>query len=123
MQTTKKLTPGRIVLYVLLILFAGSSFFQWFPSRGLFSDNWDQLSWFGKTTDYLWHLVLPMIAMAVGSFTAMTFLTKNSFLDEIRKQYVVAARAKGLNEKDDVDRLNDRNLADAIGPALGKPAR
>jgi microcin C transport system permease protein len=90
--------PGFLFAVLLLILFAGSSFWQIFPSRGLFSDNWDQLSLFGKITDYLWHLVLPMIAMAVGSFTAMTFLTKNSFLDEIRKQYVVAARAKGLNE-------------------------
>jgi microcin C transport system permease protein len=90
--------PGFLFAVLLLILFAGSSFFHWFPSRGLYSDNWDQLSFFGKVTDYLWHLVLPMIAMAVGSFTAMTFLTKNSFLDEIRKQYVVAARAKGLTE-------------------------
>lgn len=90
--------PGFLFAVLLLILFAGSSFFQWFPSRGLFSDNWDQLSLFGKITDYLWHLTLPIIAMAVGSFTAMTFLTKNSFLDEIRKQYVVAARAKGLTE-------------------------
>jgi microcin C transport system permease protein len=90
--------PGFLFAVLLLILFAGSSFFQWFPSRGLFSDNWDQLTFFGKITDYLWHLVLPMIAMAIGSFTAMTFLTKNSFLDEIRKQYVVAARAKGLTE-------------------------
>ena len=89
--------PGFLFAVLLLILFAGSSFVQWFPSRGLFSDNWDQLSMFGKITDYLWHLVLPMTAMAVGSFTAMTFLTKNSFLDEIRKQYVVAARAKGLS--------------------------
>jgi microcin C transport system permease protein len=91
--------PGFLFAVLLLILFAGSSFFQWFPSRGLFSDNWDQLSMFGKMRDYFWHLTLPMIAMAVGSFTAMTFLTKNSFLDEIRKQYVVAARAKGLNER------------------------
>ncbi len=90
--------PGFLFAVLLLILFAGSSFVQWFPSRGLFSDNWDQLSWFGKMVDYFWHLTLPIIAMAVGSFTAMTFLTKNSFLDEIRKQYVVAARAKGLNE-------------------------
>ncbi len=90
--------PGFLFAVLLLILFAGSSFLQWFPSRGLFSDNWDQLSSFGKVKDYFWHLTLPMIAMAVGSFTAMTFLTKNSFLDEIRKQYVVAARAKGLNE-------------------------
>ena len=90
--------PGFLFAVLLLILFAGSSFLQWFPSRGLFSDNWDQLSSFGKIKDYFWHLTLPMFAMAVGSFTAMTFLTKNSFLDEIRKQYVVAARAKGLNE-------------------------
>ena len=90
--------PGFLFAVLLLILFAGSSFYHWFPSRGLFSDNWDQLSYFGKAKDYLWHLVLPMTAMAVGSFTAMTFLTKNSFLDEIRKQYVVAARAKGLTE-------------------------
>ena len=81
-----------------LILFAGCSFFQWFPSRGLTSDNWDQLSLVGKIADYLWHLVLPLIAMALGAFTTMTFLTKNSFLDEIRKQYVMTARAKGLTE-------------------------
>lgn len=90
--------PGFLFAVLLLILFAGSSFFQWFPSRGLFSDNWDELSFIGKVGDYMWHLALPIIAMAIGSFTAMTFLTKNSFLDEIRKQYVVAARAKGLNE-------------------------
>ena len=90
--------PGFLFAVLLLILFAGSSFFQWFPSRGLFSDNWDDLSLFGKIRDYFWHLTLPMIAMAIGSFTTMTFLTKNSFLDEIRKQYVVAARAKGLSE-------------------------
>ncbi|MFN0218543.1 MAG: microcin C ABC transporter permease YejB [Hyphomicrobium sp.] len=90
--------PGFLFAVLLLILFAGSSFLQIFPSRGLFSDNWDELSFFGKIADYAWHMTLPIIAMAVGSFTAMTFLTKNSFLDEIRKQYVVAARAKGLNE-------------------------
>lgn len=90
--------PGFLFAVLLLILFAGSSFFQWFPSRGLFSDNWDELSWWGKITDYAWHMTLPLIAMAIGSFTTMTFLTKNSFLDEIRKQYVVAARAKGLSE-------------------------
>ena len=90
--------PGFLFAILLLILFAGSSFFQWFPSRGLFSDNWNELSWFGKITDYFWHLTLPLIAMAVSSFTVTTFLTKNSFLDEIRKQYVVAARAKGLSE-------------------------
>jgi microcin C transport system permease protein len=90
--------PGFLVAVLLLILFAGSSFFQWFPSRGLTSENWDQLSLLGKVADYFWHLTLPLIAIALGAFTTMTFLTKNSFLDEIRKQYVTTARAKGLNE-------------------------
>jgi len=92
--------PGFLVAVLLLILFAGSSFYQWFPSRGLTSDDWDQLSLVGKVIDYFWHLTLPIIAMALGSFTAMTFLTKNSFLDEIRKQYVITARSKGLGERD-----------------------
>jgi len=92
--------PGFLVAVLLLILFAGSSFFQWFPSRGLTSDNWDELTLGGKVVDYFWHLVLPMIAMALGSFTTMAFLTKNSFLDEIRKQYVMTARAKGLSERE-----------------------
>lgn len=92
--------PGFLFAVLLLVLFAGSSFFQWFPSRGLGSENWDQLSFFGKVVDYIWHLTLPLIALAVGAFTTTTFLTKNSFLDEIRKQYVVTARAKGLAERD-----------------------
>jgi microcin C transport system permease protein len=91
--------PGFLFAVLLLILFAGSSFFQWFPSRGLTSDNWSQLSLAGKVVDYFWHLTLPMIAMALTSFTTLTFLTRNSFLDEIRKQYVITARAKGLNER------------------------
>ncbi|CFX22654.1 putative oligopeptide transporter subunit; permease component of ABC superfamily [Candidatus Filomicrobium marinum] len=90
--------PGFLVAVLLLVLFAGSSFFQWFPSRGLFSENWAQLSLWGKILDYFWHLTLPIIAMAIGAFTTMTFLTKNSFLDEIRKQYVLTARSKGLSE-------------------------
>ncbi len=90
--------PGFLFAVLLLILFAGSSFFQWFPSRGLTSDNWDELSTLGKIVDYFWHLTLPLIAMAVTSFATMTFLTKNTFLDEIRKQYVMTARAKGLTE-------------------------
>jgi len=90
--------PGFLFAVLLLILFAGSSFFQWFPSRGLTSDNWSQLSLAGKVIDYFWHLTLPMIAMALTSFTTLTFLTRNCFLDEIRKQYVITARAKGLNE-------------------------
>ncbi|MBA4171734.1 MAG: microcin ABC transporter permease [Hyphomicrobium sp.] len=92
--------PGFLIAVLLLILFAGSSFFQWFPSRGLGSENWNELSLWGKIVDYAWHLVLPLTAMALGAFTTMTFLTKNSFLDEIRKQYVMTARAKGLNERE-----------------------
>lgn len=91
--------PGFMVAVFLLIMFAGGSFFQWFPSRGLSSDNWSQLSAWGKVTDYAWHLVLPIVSMVLGAFTTMAFLTKNSFLDEIRKQYVMTARAKGLNER------------------------
>ncbi len=91
--------PGFLVAVLLLIVFAGSSFFQWFPSRGLTSDNFDQLSLAGKVVDYFWHLTLPIIAMSLGAFTTMAFLTKNSFLDEIRKQYVITARAKGLSER------------------------
>ncbi len=92
--------PGFLIAVLLLIVFAGSSFFQWFPSRGLTSDNWDQLSMLGKVVDYFWHLTLPIIAMSLGAFTTMAFLTKNSFLDEIRKQYVITARAKGLGERE-----------------------
>ncbi len=91
--------PGFLVAVLLLILFAGSSFFQWFPSRGLTSENWAELSTWGKIVDYFWHLTLPLIAIALSAFTTMTFLTKNSFLDEIRKQYVITARAKGLSER------------------------
>ncbi|MEQ1694977.1 MAG: microcin C ABC transporter permease YejB [Hyphomicrobiaceae bacterium] len=90
--------PAFLVAVLLLVVFAGSSFVQWFPSRGLTSDNWDQLSTLGKIGDYAWHLALPLTAMALGTFTTTAFLTKNSFLDEIRKQYVVTARAKGLTE-------------------------
>ncbi len=90
--------PAFLVAVLLLVVFAGSSFVQWFPSRGLGSDNWAQLSLLGKIRDYAWHLVLPLTAMALGTFTTTAFLTKNSFLDEIRKQYVTTARAKGLTE-------------------------
>jgi microcin C transport system permease protein len=92
--------PGFLVAVLLLILFAGSSFLQWFPSRGLTSDHWGELSLWGKVVDYFWHLVLPMIAMSLGAFTTMAFLTKNCFLDEMRKQYVMTARAKGLSERE-----------------------
>jgi len=90
--------PGFLFAVLLIVVFAGGSFFQWFPRKGLTSDNWEQLSLIGKVLDYFWHLTLPLIAMAVGSFTTMTFLTKNSFLDEVRKQYVITARAKGVSE-------------------------
>ncbi len=90
--------PGFLIAVLLLILFAGGSFVQWFPSRGLTSDNWAQLSLWGKVVDYFWHLTLPLIALALGAFTTMAFLTKNAFLDEIRKQYVMTASAKGLAE-------------------------
>jgi microcin C transport system permease protein len=91
--------PGFLVAVLLLVLFAGGSFMQVFPSRGLTSENWDELTLLGKVADYFWHLTLPLIAIALGAFTTMAFLTKNSFLDEIRKQYVLTARAKGLSER------------------------
>jgi microcin C transport system permease protein len=90
--------PNFIFAIILIVLFAGGSYWDWFPLRGLTSDNFDQLSFFGKIKDYMWHLALPLIAMGVSSFATMTLLTKNSFLDEIKKQYVVTARAKGLTE-------------------------
>ena len=90
--------PGFVLGIFLLVLFGGGSFWDLFPLRGLTSDNWETLSWFGKTTDYLWHITLPVISLVVGSFAVMTILTKNSFLEEIRKQYVLTARAKGLSE-------------------------
>jgi microcin C transport system permease protein len=91
--------PGFLVAVFLIVLFAGGSFFQLFPLRGLTSENWASLPWYGKTLDYFWHLVLPMIAMALSAFATTTFLTKNSFLEEIRKQYVMTARAKGLSDR------------------------
>ncbi len=90
--------PGFLIAVFLLVVFAGGSFFQWFPLRGLTSDNFAQLTWYQKIFDYFWHLALPLIAMSLGAFTTMAFLTKNSFLDEVRKQYVMTARAKGLPE-------------------------
>ena len=89
--------PGFVLGIMLLVLFGGGSFWDVFPLRGLVSDNWQQLGWFAKITDYLWHMVLPISAMVVGSLAVMTMLTKNSFLEEIRKQYVLTAKAKGLN--------------------------
>jgi microcin C transport system permease protein len=90
--------PGFLFAILLIILFAGGSFLNIFPLRGLTSDNWAQLSVPGKIVDYFWHLVLPITAMGMGAFATMTLLTKNSFLDEIRKQYVLTARAKGCSQ-------------------------
>jgi microcin C transport system permease protein len=91
--------PGFLFAILLIVLFAGGSFWQVFPLRGLTSENWDQLSLAGKAVDYLWHIALPITAMALGAFATSTLLTKNSFLDEIRKQYVLTARMKGLSER------------------------
>jgi microcin C transport system permease protein len=91
--------PGFLFAVMLLVLFAGGSYFQWFPLRGLTSDNWESLSWPMKIVDYFWHIALPVTAQSIAGFTFLTLLTKNSFLDEIRKQYVMTARAKGLTER------------------------
>ncbi len=90
--------PGFLLAVFLIILFAGGSFFDWFPLRGLTSEGWAQMSWFERILDYFWHLVLPLAAMVLGSFATTTLLTKNSFLDEISKAYVTTARMKGLTE-------------------------
>src|SRR5271157_3139331 len=90
--------PGFLFAILLIILFAGGSFFNIFPLRGLTSDGWSQFPWYWKIIDYFWHLTLPLISMALSAFATMTLLTKNSFLDEIRKQYVMTARAKGCSE-------------------------
>ncbi|MFC4626411.1 microcin C ABC transporter permease YejB [Daeguia caeni] len=90
--------PSFLFAIMLVVLFAGGSFFDWFPLRGLTSPDFDQLSLWGKIKDYLWHMTLPITAMVLSSFATTTLLTKNSFLEEIRKQYVTTARAKGLTE-------------------------
>jgi microcin C transport system permease protein len=91
--------PGFLFAIILIVLFAGSSYFHWFPLRGIVSDDWSDLSAGGKVLDYFWHLVLPITAYSIGGLATMVFLTKNSFLDEIKKQYVITARAKGLSER------------------------
>jgi microcin C transport system permease protein len=90
--------PGFLFAILLLVLFAGGSYFQIFPLRGLTSENWDELSFFAKIADYFWHIFLPVLASTISAFATLTLLTKNSFLDEIKKQYVMTARAKGLPE-------------------------
>ncbi|MDQ7249461.1 microcin C ABC transporter permease YejB [Dongia sedimenti] len=91
--------PGFMFAILLIVLFAGGTVFHWFPLRGITSENWDGLSFFGKILDYFWHMTLPLIAMTIGSFAALTMLTKNSFLEQINQQYVTTARAKGLTER------------------------
>ncbi|MDP3262335.1 MAG: ABC transporter permease subunit [Tabrizicola sp.] len=90
--------PGFLFAILLMVVFAGGSYFQWFPLRGLTSDGWETFPWYQKITDYLWHIVLPVTAQLISAFATLTLLTKNSFLDEIKKQYVMTARAKGLSE-------------------------
>jgi microcin C transport system permease protein len=91
--------PGFLFAIMLIVLFAGGSFFAWFPLRGLTSDHWATLSWPARIGDYFWHITLPVTALLVGGFASLTMLTKNSFLEEIGKQYVVTARAKGLTRQ------------------------
>jgi microcin C transport system permease protein len=91
--------PGFLFAILLIVLFAGGSFVQWFPLRGLASPDWQQLSWAGRVADYFWHVALPVVSLLVGGFAGLTMLTKNSFLEEINKQYVITARAKGLTRR------------------------
>jgi microcin C transport system permease protein len=91
--------PAFLFAIMLLVLFAGGSYWKLFPLRGLTSDNWEQLSLIGKALDYLWHITLPVLASTIAAFATLTLLTKNSFLDEVKKQYVMTARAKGLSER------------------------
>ncbi|MGR3624709.1 MAG: microcin C ABC transporter permease YejB [Limimaricola sp.] len=91
--------PGFLFAILLIVLFAGGSYWRIFPLRGLTSDNWESLSLIGKVLDYFWHIALPVLASTISAFATLTLLTKNSFLDEIKKQYVMTARAKGLSER------------------------
>src|ERR1044071_4194474 len=112
--------PSFVLGVVLLVYFAGGSFVQWFPLRGLVSSNWQELSVGHKITDYLWHIALPVSAMVIGGFAVITILTKNSVLEEIRKQYVMTARAKGVDERNVLWRHVFRN---ALVPIMtGFPA-
>ena len=90
--------PGFLLAIFLIVFLAGGSYWQIFPLRGIVSDHWDSLPWFAKITDYLWHIALPVFASVVSGFASLTMLTKNAFLEEINKQYVLTARAKGLSQ-------------------------
>jgi microcin C transport system permease protein len=91
--------PGFVLGVLLIVLFAGGTFLDWFPLRGLSSDNWTELSFAARIGDYFWHLALPLTCLVIGSFAALTMLTKNTFVEEMRKQYVLVARAKGLSQR------------------------
>jgi microcin C transport system permease protein len=91
--------PGFLFAILLIVLFAGGSYLHWFPLRGLVSDDWSSFSWPHRIADYFWHITLPVISLLIASFASLTMLTKNSFLEEVNKQYVVTARAKGLSER------------------------
>jgi microcin C transport system permease protein len=112
--------PSFVMGVLLLVYFAGGTFMQWFPLRGITSANWADLSVAGKVMDYLWHITLPVTAMVLGGFAVITILTKNSVLEEIRKQYVLTARAKGLSESVVLRRHVFRNALIPI--ATGFPA-
>ncbi|WP_122553155.1 ABC transporter permease subunit, partial [Pseudomonas viridiflava] len=92
-------TPAFLFAMLLIVVFCGGTSMSWFPVRGLVSDNFDQLSTVGKIADYFWHLVLPVSALVIGGFASLTLLTKHSFLNEITRQYVITARAKGMSER------------------------
>ena len=91
--------PSFLFAVLLVILFAGGTYLDWFPLRGLVSDDWDQLSWPARILDYFWHIALPVFAMVISGFAGLTMLTKNSFLDQIGQQYVITAKAKGLSKQ------------------------
>jgi len=91
--------PGFVLGVFLIVLFAGGTFLEWFPLRGLTSDNWAELTWGARIRDYFWHLTLPLICYVIESFAVVTLLTKNTFIEEMRKQYVLVARAKGLTQR------------------------
>lgn len=91
--------PSFLFAVFLIVIFAGGHYLDWFPLRGIVSDHWDQMPWYKQILDYFWHLALPIVAMVIGGFAGLTMMTKNSFLEEINKQYVLTARAKGLTQR------------------------
>lgn len=91
--------PGFLFAIALIVVFAGGSFLDWFPLRGIVSEDWNTLSWPARIVDYAWHMTLPVLAMVIGGFAGLTMLTKNAFLEEINKHYVITARAKGVSDR------------------------